>query len=559
MLHLKLVQTNQNYTREEACKAMELSQESFSTYFANYAPMQAELVTVGKKRVIYPGDVLNRRIQQLIRHKIAICTNAKQDDENTNMQKLPIVLNQPENDNLYKLTNFITYGKQEHVFEKNAKYTKVIDQLPTEIVNFNPKITYNSFAVTNASYVDYDWKLVEDSQLVRQILSQAGSLIGYQVKQLFINDKKKQLIAFTTPYLAQDLWNNCKLVGELAAQQNTTKSGLHIINPIENFKHKKPLFTVKPPITAQTLTAKLMLSHDNSQIAEHPQNIIDIYHQLHIYGNLLSPVYSYYYISAVIKYLNHKNFELLNKSDEISIQQHKLLDDTIANCDYLSKNNSNFNQPKFYQGEQAIDYAILQQAELLNQALYNWNEMWQTSSNLDKKYQLATKQLKQANVIDNAIFLMISNLHSIEECRKLDSFKLNQLLYDLPDLTEQFDVLDNQLLPEQQQKANQLLKDKTTLKKFLAKLDNLLKKYQITGKLTDKQLSHVQKLLLPTQFAQNTSYNYLYFDALAFCSMISIVNNAIKNDTKLETKYQKQIPDIVDDFLNTIDAQIANN
>lgn len=241
------------------------------------------------------------------------------------------------------------------------------------------------------------------------------------------------------------------------------------------------------------------------------------------------------------------------------VDQHKLLDDTIANCDYLGKNNSNFNQPKFYQGEQAIDYTILQQAELLNQALYNWNEMWQTSSNLDKKYQLATKQLKQANVIDNAIFLMISNLHSIEECRKLDSFKLDQLLYDLPDLTEQFDVLDNQLLPEQQKKANQLLKDKTTLKKFLAKLDNLLKKYKITGKLTDKQLSHVQKLLLPTQFVQNTSYNYLYFDALAFCSMISIVNNAITNDTKLETKYQKQIPDVVDDFLNTIDAQIANN
>ena len=160
MLHLKLVQSNQNYTREEARKAMCLSQESFSTYFANYAPMQAELVTVGKKRVVYPGDVLNRRIQQLARNKIAVCTNISQDAANTNVQKQHIVPNQTANNNLYKLTNFITYGKQEHVFEKNTKYTKIIDQLPTEIVNFNPNITYNGFAVIEASYVYYDFRLV---------------------------------------------------------------------------------------------------------------------------------------------------------------------------------------------------------------------------------------------------------------------------------------------------------------------------------------------------------------------------------------------------------------
>ena len=561
MLHLKLVQSNQNYTREEARKAMCLSQESFSTYFANYAPMQAELVTVGKKRVVYPGDVLNRRIQQLARNKIAVCTNISQDAANTNVQKQHIVPNQTANNNLYKLTNFITYGKQEHVFEKNTKYTKIIDQLPTEIVNFNPNITYNGFAVIEASYVYYDWKLVSDSKLVHQILSQAGSLVGYHVDQLFINDKKKQLIAFTTPYLAQDLWRNCKLVGEMemVTQQNTTKSGLHIINPLGNLKHKKPLFMVKPPVTLQTIIAKSMLSDDYSQITEHPQNIIDIYHQLHIYGNLLSPVYSYYYINAVIKYLNLKNFALLNKSDDISSKQHKLLDETIANCDYLGKNNSNFNKPNFYQGDQSVDYTVLQQAELLNQALYNWNAMWQTQSNLEKKYQLAANQLKQTNVIDNALFMMLSTLHSIEKCRQLDSFQLNKLLYDLPDLTMQFDFLDNQLLPEQQQKVNQLLKDKTTLNQFLPKLDNLLKKYKITGKLTDKQLNHVQKLLLPTQLVKNTNYNYLYLDSLAFCSMISVINNAINNNADLKAKYQKRIPDIVDDFLNTINEQIVNN
>ena len=104
MLHLKLVQNNRTYTREEARKIMGLSQESFSTYFASYGPMQADLINVGKKRVAYPGDVLNRRIQQLVSSRIAICDDLQKPLTQTNT--IDSQIKSPHKDN--RLTNQVT-------------------------------------------------------------------------------------------------------------------------------------------------------------------------------------------------------------------------------------------------------------------------------------------------------------------------------------------------------------------------------------------------------------------------------------------------------------------
>ena len=148
MLHLKLVQNNQTYTREEARKIMGLSQESFSTYFASYGPMQADLINVGKKRVAYPGDVLNRRIQQLVSSRIAICDDLQKPLTQHNTIDSQIKSPNKDDNCKYTLTNFVTYGINENTFDvKKPKYTRIIDQLPNESVTFDPSVTYNKCQV----------------------------------------------------------------------------------------------------------------------------------------------------------------------------------------------------------------------------------------------------------------------------------------------------------------------------------------------------------------------------------------------------------------------------
>lgn len=61
MLKINKVDSTKIYTRQEATKAMGISNDSFSKYFAN---SDAQLVQVGK-RVKYSGELLNQQIDQV--------------------------------------------------------------------------------------------------------------------------------------------------------------------------------------------------------------------------------------------------------------------------------------------------------------------------------------------------------------------------------------------------------------------------------------------------------------------------------------------------------------
>lgn len=86
MLKINKVDSTKIYTRQEATKAMGISNDSFSKYFAN---SDAQLVQVGK-RVKYSGELLNQQIDQV--------TN----------QYEPVKLNDLLNDKLTKITDDTT-------------------------------------------------------------------------------------------------------------------------------------------------------------------------------------------------------------------------------------------------------------------------------------------------------------------------------------------------------------------------------------------------------------------------------------------------------------------
>ena len=545
MLHLKLVQNNQTYTREEARKIIGLSQESFSTYFASYGPMQADLINVGKKRVAYPGDVLNRRIQQLVSSRIAICDDLQKPLTQTNNIDSQIKSPHKNNSCKYTLTNFVTYGINANTFDvKKPKYTRIIDQLPNESVIFDPKVTYNKYVFDNASYITHDWQLIDDAELVRQVFSQAGSLVGYDVTQLFINNKTKQLIAFSKPYLAQEISNYCDYAGKLAVRDELPKNNLRITNMLLNSmlsnKVKKPLFTVVPPTQVPNCI------FDQART-------FSLHNQLQAYGHLLPRLFSTYYINATIKYLSSKNFDLINKADALSLSQHHLYDNMIAMCDYAKNTSADFNRPHFYQDTLDVDYNALKQAEILNRALYKWNAMWQQRSLIDDAYNNAKKQLHHLDdPVSNDVFLTICTLKDIENITKSDTFNQNALLDDLPDLNTQPDILPDVLMGDLRKKANKLLKDDTFLNKFLKKLNSVLDKYKIKGELTAKQKEKIRKLLLSMQLVENTNFNYLAEEALIFQSLMTIINNNIEQNNNLKVQYQKQIPDIVETFINDL-------
>ena len=544
MLHLKLVQNNQTYTREEARKIMGLSQESFSTYFASYGPMQADLINVGKKRVAYPGDVLNRRIQQLVSSRIAICDDLQKPLTQTNNIDSQIKSPHKNNSCKYTLTNFVTYGINENTFDvKKPKYTRIIDQLPNESVIFDPSVTYNKYVFDNASYITDDWQLIDDAELVRQVFSQAGSLVGYDVTQLFINNKTNQLIAFSKPYLAQEISNYCDYAGKLAVRDELPKNNLRITNMLNSMlgnKVKKPLFTVVPPTQVPNCI------FDQART-------FSLHNQLQAYGHLLPRLFNTYYINATIKYLSSKNFDLINKADALALSQHHLYDNMIAMCDYAKNTSADFNRPHFYQGTLDVDYNALKQAEILNRALYKWNAMWQQRSLIDDAYNNAKKQLHHLDdPVSNDVFLTICTLKDIENIKKSDTFNQNALLDDLPDLSTQPDILPDVLMGDLRKKANKLLKDDTFLNKFLKKLNSVLAKYEIKGELTAKQKEKMRKLLLSMQLVENTNFNYLAEEALIFQSLMTIVNNNIEQNNNLKVQYQKQLPDIVETFINDL-------
>lgn len=551
MLHLKLVQNNRTYTREEARKIMGLSQESFSTYFASYGPMQADLINVGKKRVAYPGDVLNRRIQQLVSSRIAICDDLQKPLTQTNNIDSQIKSPHKDNSCKYTLTNFVTYGINENTFDvKKPKYTKIIDQLPNESVIFDPSVTYNKYVFDNASYITDDWQLIDDAKLVRQVFSQAGSLVGYDVTQLFINNKTKQLIAFSKPYLAQEISNYCDYAGTLAVRDELPKNNLKITNMLNSMlgnKVKKPLFTVVPP----TQVPNCLFDQART---------FSLHNQLQAYGHLLPRLFSTYYINATIKYLSSKNFDLINIADAISLSQHHLYDNMIAMCDYAKNTSADFNRPHFYQGTLDVDYNALKQAEILNRALYKWNAMWQQRSLIDDAYNNAKKQLHHLDdTVSNDVFSTICTLKDIENIKKSDTFNQNALLDDLPDLSTQPDILPDMLMGDLRKKANKLLKSDTFLNKFLKKLNSVLAKYKIKGELTAKQKEKMRKLLLSMQLVENTNFNYLAEEALIFQSLMTIINNNIEQNNNLKVQYQKQIPDIVETFINDLNHTLEDS
>lgn len=551
MLHLKLVQNNQTYTREEARKIMGLSQESFSTYFASYGPMQADLINVGKKRVAYPGDVLNRRIQQLVSSRIATCDDLQKSLPQTNNIDSQIKSLNKDDNCKYTLTNFVTYGINENTFDvKKPKYTKIIDQLPNESVIFDPSVTYNKYVFDNASYITDDWQLIDDAKLVRQVFSQAGSLVGYDVTQLFINNKTKQLIAFSKPYLAQEISNYCDYAGTLAVRDELPKNNLKITNMLNSMlgnKVKKPLFTVVPP----TQVPNCLFDQART---------FSLHNQLQAYGHLLPRLFSTYYINATIKYLSSKNFDLINIADAISLSQHHLYDNMIAMCDYAKNTSADFNRPHFYQGTLDVDYNALKQAEILNRALYKWNAMWQQRSLIDDAYNNAKKQLHHLDdPVSNDVFSTICTLKDIENIKKSDTFNQNALLDDLPDLSTQPDILPDMLMGDLRKKANKLLKSDTFLNKFLKKLNSVLAKYKIKGELTAKQKEKMRKLLLSMQLVENTNFNYLAEEALIFQSLMTIINNNIEQNNNLKVQYQKQIPDIVETFINDLNHTLEDS
>ena len=140
----------------------------------------------------------------------------------------------------------------------------------------------------------------------------------------------------------------------------------------------------------------------------------------------------------------------------------------------------------------------------------------------------------------------------IENIKKSDTFNQNALLDDLPDLSTQPDILPDVLMGDLRKKANKLLKDDTFFNKFLKKLNSVLAKYEIKGELTAKQKEKMRKLLLSMQLVENTNFNYLAEEALIFQSLMTIVNNNIEQNNNLKVQYQKQIPDIVETFINDL-------
>lgn len=86
MLKIKKVDSTKIYTRQEATKAMGISNDSFSKYFAN---SDAQLVQMGK-RVKYSGELLNQQIDQV-----------------TNQYK-PVKLNDLLSDKITKITDDAT-------------------------------------------------------------------------------------------------------------------------------------------------------------------------------------------------------------------------------------------------------------------------------------------------------------------------------------------------------------------------------------------------------------------------------------------------------------------
>lgn len=542
MLHLKLVDENQNYTRTQARQAMNLSEESFSTYFAQYMPMQAQLVQVGKKRVIYPGKALNQRIHQLARNKIAIVDENEQDETKRNTEpNLPLF-----NIEAYTLTNFVTYdlNPEKQTFDNYTnQYCKIVDQLPNEQVLFNPLITLNGYSAINASYITPNWQKVEDPELVRQMFTQAGTLVGYYVKQLFINTKEKKLIAFTVPYLAKDTIdyanNNKQIVNNFdpsAKMLNSmVKSALCVINP----------------------TSKAL---NNQPIKHFPSDEL-----IKTYNNLIPRAYGYAYINAVIAYLGVKQFDLAKLNAEQDNGKADFLSDVRSIFDYAKSQGNCFYQPRFYQGDLTIDYSLMNTAQKISTALFDWNQMWERPSEISNLHRLAQRDLhSDKNINDdwlNAILAYVSELCGLENLSMEYKFNHAEMLEMLPDLNDNFDkIIKNSLMYNTEQKQVQkCLQNQQYVTKFKHDLNKLLVKYNIDGQLTNGEEKQLSTLLLPMQMRPDCKYDKLAENGLLFCALGQVIKANLKKDNKLAQQYQKHVPEIIKDYLKNINLEIWLN
>ena len=58
------------------------------------------------------------------------------------------------------------------------------------------------------------------------------------------------------------------------------------------------------------------------------------------------------------------------------------------------------------------------------------------------------------------------------------------------------------------------------------------------------------------QLVENTNFNYLAEEALIFQSLMTIINNNIEQNNNLKVQYQKQLPDIVETFINDLNQTL---